>query len=75
MARMLQKSDNAVRAVAETRVHAQYSEHEGHLPEHERQGTAQFIFQESATEKEQHMRPPAKRAKSEKGGAGERHTE
>ena len=52
MKRMANTSDDAVRAVAEARVHVEYPEHEGHLPEHERQGIVPDIFQESAAQAE-----------------------
>lgn len=63
MKRMANTADDAVRAVAEARVHAEYPEHEGHLPEHERQGIVPDIFQVVASENEEDIRPPAKSAK------------
>ena len=65
MSRMTEESESAVRAAAQARVHAEYPEREGHLPENERQGTVPNIFKESASENEEDVRPPAKSAKSE----------
>ena len=37
-----------MRAAAEARVHSQYPEHEGHLPENERQGLVPRTFEEAS---------------------------
>ena len=45
---MGEKSDAAVRAAVEARVHSQYPEHEGHLPENKRQGLVPSIVEETS---------------------------